>query len=395
MQVGSWHAGLKGNIRVKVLQAGNQPHVGRRPDLDRLRVAACLLLFPFHTIEVFDVQPAYHIKSAISYASLDDVSRMINAWHMPLFFLLAGMAAMYSIERQPSWLAFVAGRVRRLLPVLILGLLTIAPAIKYLELRGGRDMSHSGVELVPGWTAPSLSAFYLSFLSGLEVFSWSHLWFLVYLIILTTLLAPIFLGLRQVHREACDGIAPQLIWWPLPLLLGIEIVLRPVWGDLHNLSEDWANLAIYSIMMITGAALIRWRALEAQMVRQWPAFAAVAVSGIVLMLGAWDGVYAGIGRAMTDWGVIGVLIGAQPFRRFGPLPGEAYLVRSQFSVYVLHHLPLVALAFLLCDVSWPIGVRFAVIMFGAVGITFAFYHVVVLPFLTPRPLNLPDSSVIA
>ena len=87
-----------------LLQAARDRLVVRRPDLDRLRVAACLLLFPFHTIEVFDLQPAYHIKSATQLVSLECVSRMINAWHMPLFFLLAGMAAMHSIERQPLWM---------------------------------------------------------------------------------------------------------------------------------------------------------------------------------------------------------------------------------------------------------------------------------------------------
>jgi glucans biosynthesis protein C len=186
-----------------------------------------------------------------------------------------------------------------------------------------------------------------------------------------------------------------LIWLPLLLVLAVEVILRPVWGDLHNLSGDWANLAIYSIMLVTGAAIVRWPVLEAQMVRQWPVFSAIAVGGIGLMLGAWDGLYAGIGRGMADWGVIGVLIGAQPMRRFGPLPGEAYLVRSQFSIYVLHHLPLVALAFLLCDMSWPIGVRFAAVMFGSIGATFAFYHLAVRPFIVGRDLIARDCPDIA
>jgi glucans biosynthesis protein C len=378
-----------------LLQAVPPAAVARRPDLDRLRVAACLLLFPFHTIEVFDVQPAYHIKSATQFAGLDYVSRMINAWHMPLFFLLAGMAAMYALQRQPSLLAFIGGRLRRLAPPLILGLLTIAPAIKYLELRGGRDMSHSGVELVPGWAAPPLSTFYLSFVSGLEVFSWSHLWFLVYLIILTTLLAPILFGLRRLPAHACEKRASWLIWLPLPLLIAIEVVLRPVWGDLHNLSGDWANLAIYSIMMVAGAAIIRWPVLESQLHRQWRVFALMAVGGLVLMLGAWDGPCAGIGRATADWGVLGVLIGAQPLRWMKPLPGESYLVRSQFSVYVLHHLPLVALAYVLCDVPWPAGVRFTAILAGSIAITFAVYHMAVRPFVAPRRSTVPRSPALA
>ncbi|MEQ1696877.1 MAG: acyltransferase family protein [Hyphomicrobiaceae bacterium] len=376
------------------MQAARPVAVVRRHDLDRLRVAACLLLFPFHTLEVFDQQPAYHIKSASQFVSLEFISRMIAAWHMPLFFLLAGMAAMFVLERQPSLAAFVGGRIRRLLTPLILGLVTIAPAIKYLELRGGRDMSHSGVELVPGWTPPPVFDFYVSFFSGLEVFSWSHLWFLVYLIVLTTSLAPVFAALHRLAPEVCPARALWLIWLPLPLLVAIEVVLRPVWGDLHNLSDDWANISIYVVMMIAGAAMIRWPVLEAQVERQWRIFAVIAVGGLALMLGAWDGVYAGIGRAMANWGVIGVLIGAQPLRWIASLPGEPYLVRSQLSVYVLHHLPLVALAYWLCDAPWPVALRFAAIMLGSIGITFAVYHVAIRPFVAPRRVTTAGAPAI-
>lgn len=377
------------------MQAAKPATVVRRPDLDRLRVAACLLLFPFHTIEVFDLQPAYHIKSATQLVSLEYASRMITAWHMPLFFLLAGMASMYALERQPSLAAFVGGRIRRLLPPLLLGLLTIAPAIKYFELRGGRDMSHSGVELVPGWTTPSIFEYYVSFLSGLEVFSWSHLWFLVYLVLLTVLLAPLLMGLRRLGSRVCETRAPWLIWLPLPLLIAAEVFLRPIWGDLHNLSEDWANITIYVILMIAGAAIVRWPLLEAQINRQWRVFAALGIGGMVLMLVAWDGLFAGMGRATANWGVIGALIGAHPLRWVKPMPGESYLVRSQLSVYVLHHLPLVALAYGLCDAPWPIAIRFAVIMFGSIVITFAVYHVAVRPFLTPRRVNTAGAPAIA
>ena len=35
----------------------------RRRDLDRLRVLACLSTFFYHAIQIFDLNPYYHIKS--------------------------------------------------------------------------------------------------------------------------------------------------------------------------------------------------------------------------------------------------------------------------------------------------------------------------------------------
>jgi glucans biosynthesis protein C len=363
-------------------------HTARRLDLDRLRIAACLLLFPFHTGQVFDQHQAYHIKSTTQLLSLEYLDRTINAWHMPLFFLLAGMSAIFAIKRNtgPS---FVWDRFRRLLPTLLVALLTIAPAIKYLERLGGRDMTIDGVELVTWQPQPPLE-FYISFMTDIDVFTWTHLWFLAYLLALTALTTPLLLALRRAP-DACPLPVERLVWLPVIILVAIELALRPLCGDLHNLITDWANIAVYTTVFITGAAMARWPTLEAEATHQFRAFVGLAVAGVIIMLWAWQGPLANVGRAMADWGTLAAMLGS---RRWLSRPAgavQAYLAQAQLPVYVLHHLPLVALAFLLRDAPLPLVIRFGAIMGGAVVITFTVYHLLIRPLQTQRTVALPET----
>ena len=358
----------------------DSPKCTRRPDLDRLRLAACLLLFPFHTLEVFDTRPAYHIKSLIQIPSFDALALFINAWHMPLFFLLSGMASMLALTAQSRSRTVVWRRLGRLVPPMVFGLLTIAPAIKYLELTGGRDMSHSGVELVPGWCAPPLIEFYFSFWAGLEVFSWSHLWFLVYLSLLTLCLTPLLVALVRSAIRLPRGSQRWLIWIPGILAVACETSLRPLFGDLHNLSGDWANIVLYAGLMLVGALLIRFPELEAEVVRQRSTFWSVTLVGMALMAAGFAG-WNDVGRGLVDWGMIGTLLGVSFTKTLPVMRGESYLARAQLWIYIVHHLPLLMLALLCCNQSWPLWGRLAVICLGSFVATMMVYHWALRPVL--------------
>jgi glucans biosynthesis protein C len=351
--------------------------LARRHDLDRLRIAACLLLFPFHTLQVFDLHAAYHIKSATQLMGLELISQSINAWHMPLFFVLSGMATMYAL-RSLSPRAFLMDRLGRLLPMLILGLLTIAPIIKYFERLGGRDMTYEGVEIIPNWLAPSFPTFWLQFFSNIDVFSWSHLWYLAYLLVFTVAFLPAVVWLQTTARLN-ERDAHWLIWLPLPPIIAIELVLRPIWGDIHSFIYDWANIPIFMLLLLAGAALVRFPILEHQLNRQWRSFSLLAAMGITVMLSSDHAQLVGVGRACANFGTIGVLIGGAPLLFARAWPGETYLAKAQLPIYVLHHLPLVVLAYYVRDLPYPVAARMAIIMGGAIIVTCALHHVAVRP----------------
>ncbi len=115
----------------------------RRHDLDRLRVIACYLLLLFHALMIFSPAPFYHVRNDEHSIVAMVMSGFISLWHMPLLFLLAGWS-LYASLRGRGLSAFLRERVFKLAVPLIAGCVLFAPAIKYLELRGGMDLNRHG-----------------------------------------------------------------------------------------------------------------------------------------------------------------------------------------------------------------------------------------------------------
>src|SRR5215813_5407567 len=177
----------------------------RRPDIDWLRVSAVYLLFVFHVGKVFDPAPFYHIRNADLSFSMLVLCGFVGLWHMPLFFLLAGWSAVASFQARGSH-GGVVERVRKLAVPLLAGSVLLGPPIKYLELRSGLDLHYAGLRvtapLQAGFRAVtgglpvakpfdgSFLAFLPTFFTRLDRFTWSHLWFLAYLLTLTLLYLP-------------------------------------------------------------------------------------------------------------------------------------------------------------------------------------------------------------
>ena len=116
----------------------------RRKDLDRIRIAACFSTFCYHAIQVFDLNPYYHVKSNTLSPVLDVAARLLHAVRMPLFFMIAGMAGFLALQRH-SDRDLVRQRARRLLPPFFIGIILFTPVVKYLELLDGRSIDWRGI----------------------------------------------------------------------------------------------------------------------------------------------------------------------------------------------------------------------------------------------------------
>ena len=95
-----------------------EPGPRRRLDIDHLRALAVLLLVPFHTARLFDREP-WHVKHAQTVPVADTLVALMNQWHMPLLFLLAGMSGVLALRTRPVG-GFLRERVGRLLLPLLL-----------------------------------------------------------------------------------------------------------------------------------------------------------------------------------------------------------------------------------------------------------------------------------
>lgn len=158
----------------------------RRYDFDWLRIGAVLLLFPYHTARIFDSVPYFYIKSNSVVQVLDLLARFVEQWHMPLFFVLAGAASWYALNRR-SARAWLSERCQRLLVPLLVGIVIVVPPMGYVALR-----AHGGIQ--------SFWAYYPTFfqvdLAQLDGYTGSftpaHLWFILYLLLFSLISLPLF-----------------------------------------------------------------------------------------------------------------------------------------------------------------------------------------------------------
>ena len=338
----------------------------RRNDIDWLRIFATYLLFIYHVAKIFDATPFMHIKNSVISDAAGVFTWSIKQWHMPLFFLLAGWAASGSLRKRGA-IEFAKERVSRLLTPFIAGCCLVCPPMVYLELRNRPDFNMSFLEFLP------------HFFTSMHYFSWSHLWFLAYLMTFTLLYFPL---LHWLSRKEGPALGVSVVWVYLPIvpLILIQAGLRERWPGFQNLYDDWANFAYFSAFLMLGFLFAQFRAIERAVCKEWARTLLIGIVAIVIV----D--FMDIERRpKTTWGVTAfagyfTVIGLLGFaRRYLPFNHRflPYLRESAYPVYILHQLGIVVPGFFIIKLSWDIPEKYAVILTLAVVSVMSTYHLMV------------------
>jgi fucose 4-O-acetylase-like acetyltransferase len=339
----------------------------RRPDIDNLRSAATFLLLAFHTAKVYDYSPAYHVKNAASWQGLDVFTGFVHQWHMPLFFVLAGWSMAAALRRRTVE-EVRAERWRRLGIPLAVFMLTECVFIGWIEARHAHDRTIAD-------SGSPLHAF------GIAV-TWSHLWFLVYL--LTFSLLYVKRMARANARSEDPAVDRGTLVRFVGVMVAIQVFLRWLWPGQQNLVWDWANFAYYSMFFVAGFSVGRFpsvdRLVDAHRVVMTRIGLVAAAAMVPFWLrvivvedaGDWKGylVYETLSALAGVGLVIGILGWAR--RNFA---GDGRLHRwardRAFGVYLLHQGCVVAVAAFVTGTSWPIATKFAVTLVAATLMTLA------------------------
>ncbi len=382
----------------------------RRDDLDWLRIGATLLLFPYHVAKTFDVTPIYHVKNAVLVPQLDYATTLIHQFHMPLFFALAGWSAHASLASRGTR-AFLRERVERVLVPFLTGSLLLCPFLKYLELSSGLSVTARGVAPLATPFDESFLRFLPSFYSRLDRFTWSHLWFLVYLFAFTLVLLPV-LAPRAARPRRAAGTPPSVprLYLPLVPFVLVQTTLRLRWPGVQNLYDDWANVAYYGLFFVLGFALARQPAWEDVIAREWRRAGAIGLGAAAAMLLGWwlrGGVRWPIeatphaivtvlpihaASGVSGYCLVVAILGAARAHLRGAAWNERpriraarrYLTEAALPIYVLHQLAIVALGYVVVGLAIGIPAKMALLLSGAVACTFATYHYGVRPW---RPVR--------
>jgi hypothetical protein len=216
----------------------------RYDELDWLRIIAIIFLFFFHSARVFDIND-FHINNNERDMGITIFVGILNAWIMPLFFLLSGMAIFYSLRKRDAGV-FAKERIKRIIIPFIFGILFLLSIHAYFEA------------VHKGWVTSTYIEFYAFRYFTFDVFPFEgyYLWYLLTLFIFSIIGLPIFLYFRkEENHNKIEKLANFLKKPGAILLLGIPLILTELLTYALGLSSSFFGgwqIASYFIILIYG-----------------------------------------------------------------------------------------------------------------------------------------------
>lgn len=349
--------------------------MGRRLDLDWLRIGAFALLILYHIGMVF-VPWEFHIKTDDPQQWSVAPMLLLNAWRLALLFLVSGVASRFLLRKRRG--GFAGDRLRRLFIPLVAGMvLWIAPQ-GWVDVRVNHGYPHGF-----GWFSTH-DWFRFDGALGIDLPTWNQLWFVVYLLAYSLLLAGLAAlpgGWRAGAQDVFDRVFGGWRVVALPMLAFIfaRLVLYPRFEETHAFAGDWAAHFLYGFSFAFGVGLAGTRRLWGDIARFWPWCAGAALLAGVPT--AWVNVTLGeneqasdatltiirICRGIQGWGAIVALLGfAQAFLQRDH-PWRPWLNRAVFPAYIAHQTVILVVMYWLKPLGLGAGAEFALLVAATVA----------------------------
>jgi len=217
--------------------------------IDWLRIGLIISVFFFHVGMIFRAEQ-WHVNSKESFEFLEPVMWWLHLWRMPLLFLVSGVGTFYAIGKRNS-IQYLKERFTRLLIPFAFGFFTLVPLMVYVERISKYD---SFLEF--------LSHIFDGGLYPVGNISWHHLWFILYLFIISLLITPCLNYTRSGHYNMVRGKLIKALSkrmslnWLLSVIILSQLILRQYFPkSTHALYNDWAYFVYYLIFFISGFVL--------------------------------------------------------------------------------------------------------------------------------------------
>jgi glucan biosynthesis protein C len=356
----------------------------RRHDIDWVRILAVLLLIPFHTARIFNLEragvaePFYAKSQALSWP-LSHFVAFVDPWHMPLLFAVAGAATWYALGFR-SARRYAAERFKRLLIPLIFGVLVVVPPQAFFGAISNHNYEGSFLGYWPHFFTDETDL--TGYTGG---FTPAHLWFIMYLFVLSLVGLALFRylrgegGSRLVSRLAGFCRRPGAIFlFALPLL-----VADYVGGDMDP------NALWYFLFFLAGYLLVADDRFQDAIDRYKGIALLVGIAGAVILGSVFAaGVHLGGDFApqrvgfrllhnLDGWVWIVAILGYG--RRFLNMDNRVlrYANEAAYPFYILHQTVIVAIGFYV--LKWGMGVpaSFTFIALASLVASLAIYEVIV------------------
>lgn len=373
----------------------------RKYYLDWLRVIAFGLLILFHVGCLYASWP-YNLKSPHAHPEVDWVLLALTPWRMPLLFLISGVAARYFIGRFGAG-RFALDRVRRLVPVILVGMFVVIPPQTYVFLldRGAmhQDYLHFWIFSYLAADQTLIAPFHRT------MPTYDHLWFLVYLLFYALVLALLFAlgrGMRFVFGRppvpARPSRIPLLVVLIVPALwlIATTFVMERIFPQTFWIANDWGAHLKFAGMFAIGVALASheefWEFVRAR--RDWfiasaSGFLALqSVNHFFYLRGGVPALLSAILWSLSSglfaWTMLCAVCGyaAQYLNR--PSATLRHLNEAILPVYVLHQPVLLVAAYLIFPLRLPFAAEMSLLVAVTALGSYLIYWALIRPFNVMR-----------
>lgn len=357
----------------------------RRYFLDWLRVGAFAGLAVFH-LGLLYTSWDYNLKSPVAHPGVEWFLEALSPWRMALLFVISGVACRFLVEKLGAS-RFALNRMARLVPPILTGMLLLNPLQVWVQLlaEGGTAKGYLDFWLTSYLTSDPAAMAAL----GRPMPTWDHLWFLVYLLPYTLLLAAAFALLAKGPRLVVP--LALLIVGPALWMAATNVLMGTVAPITHALVNDWAAHLKWLGLFATGVLLARreeaWVGLQAW---RWPLLLATAgLLSIHLACrlpwlhdehgGIWTLAFR-TAEGAYGWSAVLAVMSFAARWLDQPSTALSYLNEAVLPIYVLHQPIMLAAAYLLFPLRLPLAVEVGLLLAATVLLPLAIFHLAIRPW---------------
>ncbi|HKM35534.1 MAG TPA: acyltransferase [Lachnospiraceae bacterium] len=323
--------------------------IERKYYIDNLRWFCILLLIPFHAAMAWNNWEGNYIWFEGSKV-LSSLVISISPWFMPLMFVLAGMSARYALN-QRSYRQFALERVQKLLIPLLAGTLTVVAYMAYMADKffhnyNGNFISHYKVFFTN-----------LTDMTGYDgAFTPGHLWFILYLFIISMLSLLIIMIQRRVAPKFSLG---EIKSYYLPFLLIFPLVMTPILNIGGKSIGQFLALYLLGYYILSEENVLKKLAGQKYMHLSIMLTCDVIVVYLFVWKGQWTGTLLTVCSIITPWfGILGLLGLAKCFFNHNNQLTQ-YLSKSSFLFYIFHFGWLVTFQYLLSKTLFSAPIQYS------------------------------------
>ncbi len=325
------------------------------------------MLFPFHAAQIWSggEYSGFYIWSHTN-TVLYVFSTAVYPWYMTFLFAIAGMSCKYALQKRTNK-QFIIERTKKLLVPFLFGVLVLVPIMTYIA-----------EVFFNGYTGSYIQQYILFFTKETDLtgyhggFSPAHLWFLLYLFVIS--LAALLIVLLQ---KKC---LPKFRVGSVPYFFTI-LLFVPEWLCQYVLNIGGKSLGQFMILFLFGYYILS----EESILQKLKNYRLVSLTLCILSGSLYIYLYCfknlrnelmtGLYIFYGWMGIITLLgIGQSKLNFHNQL--SHYLTRASFTVYILHMPVLVVVGFFV--LNFPLGVtgQFLTIILISSVLTFLIYEII-------------------